>query len=139
MMDIRTFQARTMKEALAHVRAELGPEAVILKSREVKRRRLLGLHAAPTIEITAGTGLAVADKPEATNTVDPQPGLEQFHEQLRSLHDMVEELCRRKKSATPDLPQELHSVYTRLMDGDVHESIASSLVCQLRDELSRAE
>jgi flagellar biosynthesis protein FlhF len=138
-MDIRTFEARTMKEALADVRAEMGPEAVILQSREVKRRRLLGLPAAPTIEITAGTGLAIAEKPESPNAANAQMGLDQFHDQLRSLHTMVEELCRRKKSPAPDLPDELNNVYTRLIDGEVHESIASSFVCQLRDELSRAE
>src|SRR5262245_61013147 len=138
-MDIRTFEARTMKEALADVRAEMGPEAVILQSREVKRRRMLGLPAAPTIEITAGTGLAIAEKPESPNAANAQIGLDQIHDQLRSLHTMVEELCRRKKSPAPDLPDELNNVYTWLIDGEVHESIASNFVCRLRGEVNRPE
>jgi flagellar biosynthesis protein FlhF len=138
-MDIRTFQARTMKEALDNVRAELGPEAVILQSREIRRRRLLGLAGSPAIEITAGTGLAIPDKAHLSEAGNAQPALDQFHEQLRALHGMVEELCRRKKSPTPDLPHELHAAYTGLIDGEVHESIASNFVCQLRDELSRVE
>jgi flagellar biosynthesis protein FlhF len=65
--------------------------------------------------------------------------LNEIDDQLKSLRAMLEDLCRRKKSPTPDLPIELVSVYTRLIDGDVHEPIASGLVCRLRDEMSRAE
>lgn len=139
-MDIRTFEARTMKEALAQVRAELGPEAVILQSREVRKRRFLGMAGGQGIEITAGTGMAIADKPASADAITKgQPGMAEIHDQLKSLRGMVEDLCRRKKSPTPDLPHELVSVYTRLIDGDVHEPIASGLVCQLRDEMSRVE
>ena len=40
-MSERTYRARTMKEALARVRRDLGGNAVILASREVRRRRFL--------------------------------------------------------------------------------------------------
>src|SRR5262245_7700915 len=138
-MDIRTFQARTMKEALDHVRSELGPEAVILQSRELKRRRLLGITGGPAIEITAGTGLPIAEKPDAPAGATAPENLDALHKMVGSLHDMVSDLCRRKKSPTPDLPPELLAVYARLIDGDVSEPIATGLVCQLRDELSRVE
>ena len=138
-MDIRTFEARTMKEALAHVRAELGPEAVILQSREVRKRRFFGMAGTQAIEITAGTGMAIADKPVADASTSGQTDLGDIQQQLRSLGGMIEDLCRRKKSPTPDLPPELVSIYTRLIEGDVHEPIASGLVCQLRDEMSRVE
>ncbi len=139
-MDIRTFEARTMKEALARVRAELGPEAVILQSRETKRRRLFGLMGDPAIEITAGTGMAIADTATTSNRASAAPTtLDNIQQKLNSLHELVDDLCRRKKSPTPDLPLELVSVYTRMVDCDVHEPIASGMVCQLRDEMSRAE
>jgi flagellar biosynthesis protein FlhF len=138
-MDIRTFEARTMKEALARVRSELGPEAVILQSREVKRRRLLGLARSHAIEITAGTGLAIAEKPAGESAGGRAATIEQVQAQLEAVHGLVEDLCRRKKSPTPDLPPPLVSVYTSLIDRDVHESIASGLVCQLRDDMSRLE
>lgn len=138
-MDIRTFQARTMKEALDHVRSELGPEAVILQSRELKKRRLLGFAGGPAIEITAGTGMAIAEKSENSPGAMPPAAFDEMYKLVGSLHEMVSDLCRRKKSPTPDLPHELVSVYARLVDGDVSEPIATSLVCQLRDELGRAE
>jgi flagellar biosynthesis protein FlhF len=136
-MDIRTFSGRTMKEALARVRTELGPEAVILQSRETRKRRLFGLAAAHGVEITAGTGLVM---PEPAPEREENGGaIEHLNTQVATMHTLLRGLCRRKKSPTPDLPHELAAVYARLIDGEIHESIASDLVCQLRDELSRTE
>jgi flagellar biosynthesis protein FlhF len=128
-----------MKEALSRVRAELGPEAVILASREVKKSRLLGLARSQWIEITAGTGLVLAEKQSAGEQPVAAQQLERLSEQVSALHHLVDDLCRRKKSPTPDLPAELAPTYVRLIENDVQESIASDLVCQLRDEMSRPE
>jgi flagellar biosynthesis protein FlhF len=136
-MDIRTYEARTMKEALARVRSELGAEAVILQSREVGKRRMLGFARSKWIEITAGTGMAVVEKPPAADANDEV--LAPLRKQLHALHEMIADLCRRKKHAAPDLPGELVELYTGLIADDVEESIASGLVCQLRDELARAD
>ena len=135
-MDIQTFEAKTMKEALAQVRAQLGPEAVILQSREVKRPRLFGLVRRAGIEITAGTGMSIADKPAEGPSQSALDGLQQ---QVGVIRQKLDELCLRKRSPAPDLPRELVPVYARLVDEDVHEPIASEFVCQLRDDLSRPE
>ena len=42
-MDIKTYRARSMHEALRLVRRELGPEAAVLHTREVRSSRLFGL------------------------------------------------------------------------------------------------
>ncbi len=136
-MNIRTFEARSMKEGLAQVRAELGSEAVILRSREIKRPRLLGLAYRRSIEITAGTGLSATEK--AAGAPPPRGADPAVTEQLMAIHRMVEDLCRRKKSPTPDLPAELIPVYGRMIESDVHESLASELVCRLRDTMPPAE
>ena len=52
-MGEKTYRARTMKEALARVRRDLGGDAIILASREVRRRRLFGLGPRELIEVTA--------------------------------------------------------------------------------------
>ena len=41
-MDVKTYRARTMQEALALVRRELGPSAAVLHTREVRGNGLLG-------------------------------------------------------------------------------------------------
>jgi flagellar biosynthesis protein FlhF len=55
-MSARTYRAGTMKEALAQVRRDLGGDAVILGTREVRRRRLFGMGTRELIEVTASDG-----------------------------------------------------------------------------------
>ena len=43
-MQIKRFVARSMSEALQKVKAELGPEAIILSARTVKHNELLELE-----------------------------------------------------------------------------------------------
>lgn len=58
--EVRTFRAATMHEALDLVRQELGPNAVILQTREVPPPRfLLWRRGKEQVEITAGTGVNV--------------------------------------------------------------------------------
>jgi flagellar biosynthesis protein FlhF len=51
-MQIKRFKARDVRTALNMVKEELGPEAVILSTREIKDRGDLG----PAFEVTAGAG-----------------------------------------------------------------------------------
>ncbi len=58
--DVRTFKAATMQEALDIVRRELGPEAVILHTREIPQPRFLKWRKrAERVEVTAGTGVNI--------------------------------------------------------------------------------
>jgi flagellar biosynthesis protein FlhF len=58
--DVRTFKAATMQEALDIVRRELGPEAVILHTREIPQPRFLKWRTVKErVEVTAGTGVNV--------------------------------------------------------------------------------
>src|SRR4051812_585708 len=50
-MKMKTYQADTMQEALAMVKEEMGPDAVILKSRRTTRKLLGKTHAC--FEVTA--------------------------------------------------------------------------------------
>src|SRR4051794_40938810 len=58
-MQLRTFAASTMAEALVQVKNELGGDAVILHTRTYHRRRWLGLRRVEVVEIPAGHGLNV--------------------------------------------------------------------------------
>jgi len=73
-MEIRTYRARSMQEALAMVRRELGPDAAILHTREVRGGRWLGwLTGTRWIEVTASAEVRVPSRlPEEEL---PGPGL----------------------------------------------------------------
>ena len=53
-MDIQTFSAGTMAEALARVKETIGADAVIVHARTIQKRRWLGLRRRSVVEITAG-------------------------------------------------------------------------------------
>ena len=72
-MELRTFRAATMHEALAMVRRELGPDAAVLHTREV-RNRWLGLLPGPRqIEVTASRGVNVPSRLPRTRAAENQP------------------------------------------------------------------
>ncbi len=72
MTDIKTFRARSMREALQIVKAELGPEAVILHTRQIPGKRLLPWQQAQDeVEITAGIGINVRSHSQTPQPVSP--------------------------------------------------------------------
>ncbi len=89
MTEVRTFKASSMQEALELVRRELGPDAVILHTRQVTRRRLLPWKQRQEVEITAGVDVNVrppsarARRPPGptarARTLHPPTALESTH------------------------------------------------------------
>jgi flagellar biosynthesis protein FlhF len=148
-MGEKTYQGRTMKEALARVRRDLGGDAVILASREIRRRRLFGLGPRELIEVTASTTMPAAPSPigPPTSGWHTNPGAStsplsaqsqaQFGEQLTRLHAMVEALSRQGRidHLLPDLPGELIASYAQLIEGEVPELMARRLVRAVAENL----
>ncbi len=60
-MQIREYEALSVKECLLKVKEELGPEAIILETRHFKRRGLMGIGATDAVKVVAATGVAVTD------------------------------------------------------------------------------
>ena len=58
-MQIKSFKAPTLKEAMANVKSELGVDAVILHTNKIKKGGILGFHAKEIVEVIA----AIEDKP----------------------------------------------------------------------------
>jgi flagellar biosynthesis protein FlhF len=164
-MRSKTFRAKSMREALARVRRDLGGDAVILSSREVNRRRLLGLGPRALVEVTAtdtmpfGTilpgrpGRDSEPAPTFPREVSTVPVIgtsarlqARFGEELGRLHTMVETLSRQghNEHLLPDVPSELVPAYCQLIDADVPDVLARRLVKQVGldlepDQLGHAE
>ena len=70
-MKIKRFQALTMQEALRSVREDLGPDAVVLSSQQVKNGGgVFGMFERPVIEVTAAID---AGTPDADVQAAPRP------------------------------------------------------------------
>ena len=72
-MRIRRFEAPSVQEALQKVRQELGPEAVILYTKKLRRGGFLGLGGSEIAEVTAGVDLG-ADVEAAPAPAQPLGG-----------------------------------------------------------------
>ena len=69
-MTLKTYRARTMGDALAEVKKDLGKDAVILHTRTYKVGGWLGLGGKPMVEITASDGGA---SPRQRRSEEPRP------------------------------------------------------------------
>jgi flagellar biosynthesis protein FlhF len=154
-MGSKTYRARTMKEAMTRVRRDLGGDAVILSSREIRRRRLFGLGAHALVEVTAtdrmpsevsvegGRSVTMpraSGSPSAgmTPPLSLSPALQaRFGDQLSRLHAMVETLSRQGRidHLLPELPGELVPIYSQLVEADISEVLARRLMRHVAESL----
>lgn len=162
-MEVKTYRAKSMQEALQLVRRELGPEAAVLHTREVRGGSLLRwIRGTRMIEVTASNEVEIpsrlAPRPRIAPVVPPrdpapEPRVEydfqqdaqsrfraDLKNQLNDLHSLVEDLCQRSsKSSRPEMPDSLFRLYTDLIEADVHEDLARELLERVRRDVSSEE
>ena len=69
-MKLKRFEALSLQEALQAVKAELGPEAVIVSSRRIQKGGgLFGLLSQTVVEVTAAVD-QVPQSPDAPSSPD---------------------------------------------------------------------
>ncbi|MGE3819319.1 MAG: flagellar GTP-binding protein, partial [Isosphaeraceae bacterium] len=130
----RTYRAATMREALALVRRDLGGDAVILNTREVRRRRLFGLGARDLVEVLASDGQAATVSVQMREGTAAPTG---FGDELKRLHAMVEALSQqgRVDHLLPELPGEVVPAYAQLIEAGVTEVLARRLARHVAERL----
>ena len=139
-MEILTFRAKTMQQALNLVREQLGPEATVLHTRELHANllgRMLGrreFEIAASAEVEVPSQLAAVDSFQSTYAEQYQQDLQgSQHEGLEELHLGLESgLGIALHRETEYLPETLFEVYAELIESDVEESIAQQYVNQLQ-------
>jgi flagellar biosynthesis protein FlhF len=162
-MEVKTYRAATMQEALALVRRDLGPTAAVLHTREVGNSGLLRwIPGMRRIEVTAALDVNVpsrfsappTEKPAATALARPakdatyernyaaptprpatSPVQDEVRTQISELQALVADLCRRNRgTGHQDLPESLFRLYTDLIEAEVSDDLARELVERLRRE-----
>jgi flagellar biosynthesis protein FlhF len=154
-MDVRTYRARSMQEALQLVRQDLGSHAAVLHTRELRGGLLQRLLGVRQIEVTASNSVhvpsrfaepapavcaAAVEACPATPRIPPaheQDFRAQFRNDLREqdsqLPSMVEDLCQRRTPAQrEELPVSLFHLFTDLIDAEVSEELARELIERVR-------
>jgi flagellar biosynthesis protein FlhF len=161
-MNMQTFKASTMADALAQVKSVMGADAVILHTRTYQQRKWLGLRRHEVVEITAGRGLQVAGRTPrrapisprslAANTTIQNPiknsrqlletpaasnavmmGLSQ---EMASLKTMVKDLVTQtRQKECPNVPEDLFEYYVQLIESQVAQELAVEIVRTLHQQL----
>jgi flagellar biosynthesis protein FlhF len=123
-MRIKTFEALDITAAIAAVKKEMGPDAVILSTREVKKENgLFGIFGASTAEVVAATDLSAQETATLLSPVpllsEPPRPLGTFPSDHKSFDSLFKEI-----SGTPGLsPKKEKSILSALYD----QAIASGL------------
>ncbi|MCP4370001.1 MAG: hypothetical protein GY797_18075 [Deltaproteobacteria bacterium] len=123
-MQIKRFEAKNMTEALRLIKKELGPEAVILSARSLKRERgILGALKKNGVEITAATDNSIYQSKE-------KRGL--FKKDYNTVKNDRFDLKTRSNKDDENLISSLNS---RLLFQDVNEDTAYKLTEELKSFL----
>lgn len=96
-MKVFTFIADSAPEAVAQIRAQLGPEAVVLNVRKLEADGLGKLWKKPRIEVVAHL-----PEPEEPEPAFPPP---QESEAIRALGDLRREIAELRRSIPPQAPE----------------------------------
>lgn len=115
-MQVKKFEARTMKEALEMVKKQLGPEAIILSARDNRKR--FGLVGEGSIEVTAAISEEVLQKKKYAESKLPTKLKDQFQaapakQQKQVMEKFINRYQEEQKVATPKV-----ATRTRYIDID---------------------
>lgn len=153
-MHLKKYHVRSMPEALARVKAEMGSDAVIV---EARRRRRFGLWGAAALEVTAAvdTTAPPAQRPpersparsHAGQRTESSPGdnaasvaalgtLEALRRELSSLRGRVERLAQERE--LPHYRQAVRGLVRRLIDQELSPEMATQIASVVERELSDA-
>jgi flagellar biosynthesis protein FlhF len=106
-MQVKKFEARTMKEALEMVKTQLGPDAIILSARD--NNKSYGLVGEGSVEITAAVSEETLQKKRFTESKMREQDKERFQkiparQQKEFIHKMVEKHVQ-KNAQPPQITQ----------------------------------
>jgi flagellar biosynthesis protein FlhF len=148
-MKLRKYRAATEADAFRQVRADLGPDAIVLSTRPVRARGLRGWLGSgrPEIEVTAVADLLAGGRPEPEPLPAPPPPrpaagrVRQEYAEIRAtLAEISAALNRLGQAGLPAgaavLHENLREIHARLLAQEVEPGLAERLIAAVQEELS---
>lgn len=123
-MKVKKYVAETMQDAIFKVKADLGPDAIILNTSKFKKGGFLGLFSRTMVEVVAGVEEKSTEK-EFQNNLALQ--------EIAELKNMVHEIHKNWENDRflQDLPEELVEIYKYLNDQGVISSLNKEIISLL--------
>lgn len=135
-MKIKKYIGKTMPEIMQQIRQDLGPEAVILNTKEVKHGGFLGFFKKKSLEVVA----ALDPQPlKTTQNRAPELKIQKEVKDVSEEQSVLKEIKQLKKlvqtQMNPDLkisPSYL-LLYKYLIEQEVEDSVAKQLIKEVDD------
>lgn len=154
-MRIKTFIASSAQEALYKVKSDMGKDAIILHTKQIKQGGFLGLFAKNMVEVTAATDISIAPKPitkprlmplTETSPVEAKASddeIDVLKAELSEVKDMVKNIVANSKDQgtewNNDLMPSFRNIYNRLLSMEVSREIIDAVVDGALKSLSDQE
>ena len=140
-MDVRTYRAKTLAEALRLVRQDLGPEASLLHTRQIGGGAWRWLVGGPEIEVTASSQEQAPSVLRQADQRLPRADLldfrSQFREHLRRQRSgrssALEDVVRHPIHGLEGLPSLLSRIGRQLAAQQIDPAATGLLIAELRE------
>jgi flagellar biosynthesis protein FlhF len=132
-MRIKKYRAKNMPEAMAMVRADLGPDAIILHSSTIKSP-LGGVLGNPTLEVTAAADADLRDFPRQTPAA--AQSIQEMQRELAAIKMTLSEVASSRRTGIGNLNSGLNDRYQRLRDMGITAGLAQQIVSAVAEELN---
>ncbi len=144
-MRIKRFLAASLQEAKDQILRELGEDAVILSSRQVRRPGIWGWLGFSQVEVTAAADTPVAadltpapPSPESSTTSLPWQSLQQDLAETKRMLEVVAKRLQNSQGQT-SYPEALSTYYSHLQASGLAEDLLIGLCEDLLGRLSTEE
>lgn len=140
-MRVKKYLVDNMPEAMAKIRVELGPDAVILHQNKIRPGGLFGFLRRPKLEVIAAIDTDLRDFPQPTPATDLS--IQAMQDELKYLKATVAQVAAPKQTnghqPEPRQPRvtSLDDWYRRLLEHGVTSTLAQRITQAVADELSR--
>ena len=135
-MRIKTYEADTMQDAMDQIKQDLGPNALILNTRQVtKSVKWFGLAKKHIIEVVAGIATPKRTASESSSALVPVPTIDSPADQSE---DSVVEGKTVEAIALRNIRSALDDVYQHQIERGVNKELSQRLVYILDDIISNA-
>lgn len=145
-MKVKKYIASTMAEALTQIKQELGSDAVILNSKQIKVGGVLGLFKQNKLEVIAALDEnPLPRKPEVQAPIGEQkkqPRKEKTYERQDSQQDVLEEIKQlrqlvmtQSRFIPSDFAAPFDEVFSYLLEQEVEQSLAEQMVKDMESDV----
>lgn len=153
-MRVKRYVARSIQEAIALVKADLGKDAVILHTKKVRRDGLLGLFGQSKVEVIAAvehnTAKAqLAGETSASPERRPAPAAvahtagaaaqAELAEMRRELQAIRKALAKDEAAPAADVPDGVERLRRHLLDQEVDPDLVRELLAAVRSRANAGE